>query len=77
MSLPVQMSVFPSFESILGVLMFGGRTQMFLGLERAHFLSPTGQCKPWDASADGYSRAEGATSYLKISSSFANIDLDF
>ncbi|KAK2462565.1 hypothetical protein APHAL10511_005408 [Amanita phalloides] len=32
---------------------------MFLGLDRGHFLSPTGQCKPFDSSADGYSRAEG------------------
>ncbi|KAF5393009.1 hypothetical protein D9757_001120 [Collybiopsis confluens] len=32
---------------------------MTLGLDRAHFLSPTGQCKPWDISADGYSRSEG------------------
>ena len=32
---------------------------MHIGLDRAHFLSPTGQCKPWDSSADGYSRAEG------------------
>lgn len=33
--------------------------QMYLGLDRAHFLSPSGNCKPWDASADGYCRAEG------------------
>ncbi|KAI0634898.1 ketoacyl-synt-domain-containing protein [Trametes polyzona] len=32
---------------------------MYLGLARGHFLSETGQCKPWDASADGYCRAEG------------------
>jgi acyl transferase domain-containing protein len=32
---------------------------MYLGLSRAHFLSPTGQCKPFDIAADGYCRAEG------------------
>lgn len=33
--------------------------QMYLGLDRAHFLSHTGQCKAFDASADGYCRSEG------------------
>ncbi|KAI0304291.1 hypothetical protein B0F90DRAFT_1809157 [Multifurca ochricompacta] len=32
---------------------------MFIGLDRGHFLSPAGQCKVFDASADGYSRGEG------------------
>ncbi|KJZ79728.1 hypothetical protein HIM_01197 [Hirsutella minnesotensis 3608] len=32
---------------------------MYLGLDRAHFLSPTGQCKSFDASADGYCRSDG------------------
>ncbi len=32
----------------------------FLDLGRAGFLSPTGQCKPFDEKGDGYCRADGA-----------------
>lgn len=36
----------------------------YAGLCNAHFLSKTGQGKPWDQGADGYCRAEGVASII-------------
>ena len=50
--------------------------QMYLGLARAHFLSPTGQCKSFDAAADGYCRAEGCGLFVlkRLSDALAEND---
>jgi acyl transferase domain-containing protein/thioester reductase-like protein/acyl carrier protein/SAM-dependent methyltransferase len=52
---------------------------VFQNLAAASFLSPTGQCKPFDAGADGYCRGEGvAAVYLKrMSSAIAQGDQIF
>ncbi|WPG99934.1 ketoacyl-synt-domain-containing protein [Acrodontium crateriforme] len=48
-----------------GVNIISGITN-FIDLSKAGFLSPTGQCKPFDAQADGYCRSEGgALVFLK------------
>jgi len=49
---------------------------MFLGLDRGHFLSPSGQCKAFDASADGYSRSEGCGIFVlkRLSDALAEND---
>ncbi|OBZ65139.1 Noranthrone synthase [Grifola frondosa] len=53
-----------------------GSPDMYIGLDRAHFLSPTGQCKPWDASADGYCRSEGCGLFVlkRLSDALAEND---
>ena len=50
--------------------------EWFQNLAGASFLSPTGQCKPFDARADGYCRGEavGAVFLKKLSSAIANGD---
>lgn len=49
---------------------------MYLGLDRGHFLSPSGNCKPWDASADGYCRGEGCGMFVfkRLSDALASSD---
>ncbi|KAG8214315.1 putative polyketide synthase [Butyriboletus roseoflavus] len=49
---------------------------MFVGLARGHFLAPSGQCKAFDASADGYSRGEGCCLFVlkRLSDAIAEND---
>jgi acyl transferase domain-containing protein len=49
----------------------------FLDLARAGFLSPTGQCKPFDQNADGYCRSEGAGLVVLKSLKQAQSDGDY
>lgn len=37
---------------------------IFAGLSKGQFLSPTGSCKTWDSKADGYCRADGVGSIV-------------
>ena len=52
------------------------RWQMYLGLARGHFLSPSGGCKPFDEAADGYCRAEGCAVFVlkRLSDAIAEKD---
>ena len=48
----------------------------FLGPGKAGFLSPSGQCKPFASSADGYCRGEGAGLIVLKRLSQAKMDRD-
>lgn len=65
-SLLAPMSVYhPTVAIISGMeTRFADTHQMYLGLARGHFLSRTGGCKPFDAAADGYCRAEGCVLFV-------------
>jgi 3-oxoacyl-(acyl-carrier-protein) synthase len=39
-------------------------SDVYAGLSRGHFLSPTGGCKTWDEGADGYCRSDGVGSVI-------------
>lgn len=39
-------------------------SDVYAGLSKGHFLSPTGGCKTWDEKADGYCRADGVGSVV-------------
>lgn len=58
-----------------GVNLISG-AQNYLDLARAGFLSPTGQCKPWDKDADGYCRSDGVGLVVLKSLSKAQLDGD-
>ena len=52
--------------ALAGGVAIMGNPIWFQNLAGASFLSPTGQCKPWDDKADGYCRGEAvATVFLK------------
>jgi acyl transferase domain-containing protein len=63
--------VFFLFSLILILLL-----QMYLGLDRGHFLSPHTQCLPFSSLASGYSRAEGCALFVlkRLSSALAEND---
>ncbi|KAF5377903.1 hypothetical protein D9615_006799 [Tricholomella constricta] len=63
-------------SALVGSVNVVSSPDMFLGLDRGHFLSPTGQCKAFDASADGYSRSEGCGVFIlkRLSDALAEND---
>ncbi|KAI1412823.1 hypothetical protein F5Y13DRAFT_190030 [Hypoxylon sp. FL1857] len=60
--------------ALVGGVALMGNITWFQNLAGASFLSPTGQCKPWDEKADGYCRGEAIACVLlkKMSTAIAD-----
>lgn len=50
--------------AITGGMNIISNSDVYAGLSKGHFLSPTGGCKTWDEGADGYCRADGVGSVI-------------
>ncbi|KAI9694091.1 MAG: Type I Iterative PKS [Bathelium mastoideum] len=50
--------------AIAGGLNILTNSDVYAGLSKGHFLSPTGGCKTWDEGADGYCRSDGVGSVV-------------
>lgn len=50
--------------AVTGGLNILTNSDVYAGLSNGYFLSPTGNCKTWDAGADGYCRADGVGSVV-------------
>ncbi|CAO2648112.1 Nn.00g090340.m01.CDS01 [Neocucurbitaria sp. VM-36] len=50
--------------AITGGMNIISNSDVYAGLSKGHFLSPSGGCKTWDEGADGYCRADGVGSVV-------------
>ncbi|KAK0561171.1 hypothetical protein OC844_003341, partial [Tilletia horrida] len=63
-------------QALVGGVSVLSQPQVSIGLDKAHFLSRTGQCKTLDAGADGYSRSDAVSFVMvkKLSDAIKNKD---